>query len=146
MIERIVVVFPEPFGPRKPRISPSRTVSDTSSNATVAPNRFEIPDTSSIPSKLAVRPARMTRGRPSRVSPCTHAQQSLPLAGDDDRRGLVRRSAIVVDDVTAIDPAGIDGRLELGVHVTRCCLVGERVVGTLRTRSTARSTDGSRMT
>ena len=62
--------------------------------------------------------------------PARTRQQSLPLAGDDDRRGLVRRSAIVVDDVTAIDPAGIDGRLELGVHVTRCCLVGERVVGT----------------
>ena len=35
VIIRIVVVFPAPFGPRKPRISPLSTRNDTSSTATV---------------------------------------------------------------------------------------------------------------
>ena len=33
----IVVVFPAPFGPMRPKISPRRTVKETSSAATVRP-------------------------------------------------------------------------------------------------------------
>ena len=35
-----VVVFPAPFGPRKPVIAPSRTLKLRSSTATVLRNRF----------------------------------------------------------------------------------------------------------
>ena len=61
MTERIVVVLPDPFGPRKPTTSPSPTVSDTSSRATVAPNRFETLRTSSMRRNL---PASLTDKRP----------------------------------------------------------------------------------
>src|SRR5215813_394669 len=37
---RIVVVFPAPFGPRKPRISPGSTRKLTSSTAVTRPYRF----------------------------------------------------------------------------------------------------------
>jgi hypothetical protein len=37
---RIVVVFPAPFGPRNPNISPSRTVRFTSFTAVTEPNRL----------------------------------------------------------------------------------------------------------
>ena len=35
-----VVVFPAPFGPRKPTISPRATVNDRSSTTTASPYRF----------------------------------------------------------------------------------------------------------
>ena len=34
---RMAVVFPAPLGPMNPNISPSRTVKETSSNATMSP-------------------------------------------------------------------------------------------------------------
>ncbi len=37
---RMVVLFPDPFGPRKPRISPRFTVSERWSTATKRPKRF----------------------------------------------------------------------------------------------------------
>src|ERR1043165_5967990 len=43
-----VVLLPEPFGPIRPRISPSSTANETSWTARKAPNRFESPDTFSI--------------------------------------------------------------------------------------------------
>src|SRR5437867_6515094 len=43
---RIVVVFPAPFGPRKPRTSPLRTSKLTSDTASVGPYRFVKPSTS----------------------------------------------------------------------------------------------------
>src|SRR3989441_12611222 len=43
---RIVVVFPAPFGPRKPRTSPFRTSKLTSDTASVGPYRFVKPSTS----------------------------------------------------------------------------------------------------
>ena len=42
------VVFPEPFGPMRPRISPSMTSNDTLLRAMNPPNRFVRPDTVSI--------------------------------------------------------------------------------------------------
>jgi len=38
---RIAVVFPAPFGPTKPTISPSATENETESRATTSPNRRE---------------------------------------------------------------------------------------------------------
>ncbi len=40
---RITVVFPDPFGPRKPYLSPSRTSRSTWSTASTGPNRFVSP-------------------------------------------------------------------------------------------------------
>ena len=42
----IVVVFPAPFGPMRPKISPRRTEKETSSAATVVPYAFRIASTS----------------------------------------------------------------------------------------------------
>ena len=47
MMARIEVVFPEPFGPRNPMISPGRTVRLTASSACTFPNRFDTPATCS---------------------------------------------------------------------------------------------------
>ena len=41
---RMVVVLPEPFGPRKPTISPSATFIDTWSTTVLAPKRLTRPD------------------------------------------------------------------------------------------------------
>src|SRR5258706_1958666 len=38
---RTVVVFPAPFGPRKPKTSPRSTANETSSKAMRSPNRFD---------------------------------------------------------------------------------------------------------
>ena len=43
---RMVVVLPLPFGPRKPRISPRRTDSDTPSTTVRSPKRLVSPRTS----------------------------------------------------------------------------------------------------
>jgi hypothetical protein len=43
---RIVVVLPEPFGPRKPTISPSATLIDTWSTTVLSPKRLTSPLTS----------------------------------------------------------------------------------------------------
>ena len=40
---RIAVVFPAPFGPRKPRIRPGRTLNEQPSSATTGPNRLACP-------------------------------------------------------------------------------------------------------
>ena len=64
MTERIVVVLPDPFGPRKPTTSPSPTVRDTSSRATVAPNRFETFRTSSMRRNLPAAPTDQRAPRP----------------------------------------------------------------------------------
>ena len=45
-IARRVVVLPHPDGPRSEKNSPARTVNDTASTATTAPNRFVIARTS----------------------------------------------------------------------------------------------------
>ncbi len=39
----IVVVFPAPFGPRNPKISPSGTLKEMLSTAVMVPNRFVNP-------------------------------------------------------------------------------------------------------
>src|SRR5881392_2044206 len=49
---RITVVFPEPFGPRKPKIDPFPTVNETRSTAVKAPKRFVSPFTSIIGSGI----------------------------------------------------------------------------------------------
>src|SRR5258706_367877 len=49
----IVVVLPAPFGPIRPKFSPSRTSNDTSSTATVRRYAFRIPETS-MTARLAV--------------------------------------------------------------------------------------------
>src|SRR5215510_9001545 len=43
-----VVLLPDPFGPMRPRISPSSTSNDTLLAATSAPNFFDNPETLSI--------------------------------------------------------------------------------------------------
>src|SRR5471030_2739013 len=40
VMQPMVVLFPEPFGPRKPNMVPARTVSDRFSTATVGPYFF----------------------------------------------------------------------------------------------------------
>lgn len=42
----IVVVFPAPLGPISPKISPSLTLKDASSTATILPYVFRTPETS----------------------------------------------------------------------------------------------------
>jgi len=42
---RMVVVLPEPFGPRKPKISPFLTVRSMPSTAAKSPNVLRMPDT-----------------------------------------------------------------------------------------------------
>src|SRR5207248_8606526 len=49
---RITVVFPEPFGPRKPKIDPFPTVNETWSTAVKAPKRFVTRFTSIIGSDI----------------------------------------------------------------------------------------------
>lgn len=53
---RMVVDFPAPFGPRKPRTSPFLTVNERSSTATLVPKCLERPVTSIIDSALCVAP------------------------------------------------------------------------------------------
>ena len=48
----IVVVFPAPFGPRKPKISPSCKVNETLLTATLFPNALVTLDTSSTTFKI----------------------------------------------------------------------------------------------
>jgi hypothetical protein len=45
---RIVVVLPEPFGPRKPVTAPGRTRAVSASTARVAPNRLVSPSKTSV--------------------------------------------------------------------------------------------------
>ena len=45
-IMRIVVVLPEPLGPRKPSTSPGRTSKERSATTSVSPKRFQTPRTS----------------------------------------------------------------------------------------------------
>src|SRR5437867_12931304 len=67
----MVVDLPAPFGPRKPKISPGRTVKETWSTATKAPNRFTRSSTSTAqlgPSDIAGSPQeRGTRSQQSEV-------------------------------------------------------------------------------
>src|SRR5438034_8848243 len=49
---RITVVFPEPFGPRKPKIDPFPTVNEIWSTAVKVPKRFVSPSTSIIGSDI----------------------------------------------------------------------------------------------
>src|SRR5437773_10714038 len=49
---RIKVVFPEPFGPRKPKIDPFPTVNETWSTAVNVPKRFVSLSTSIIGSDI----------------------------------------------------------------------------------------------
>src|SRR5712671_6641387 len=51
---RITVVFPEPFGPRKPKIDPFPTVNEIWSTAVKAPKRFVSPSTSIIGSDIEI--------------------------------------------------------------------------------------------
>src|SRR5690349_2797812 len=65
---RMVVVLPEPFGPRMPKISPRRIVNDTSSTATTLPNVLRSPLTTttserSAPGVFASLTARCSRRR-----------------------------------------------------------------------------------
>src|SRR5207249_7916951 len=64
---RIVVVFPAPFGPRKPRTSPLRTSKLTSDTASVGPYRFVKPSTS-IMSFYPYAGLLLARGQPARDS------------------------------------------------------------------------------
>src|SRR5438445_1166756 len=48
----ITVVFPDPFGPRKPKIDPFPTENETWSTAVKAPKRFVNPSTSIIGSGI----------------------------------------------------------------------------------------------
>ena len=49
-----IVLLPEPFGPMRPRISPSSTAKETSLTAEKPPNLFVRPETRSI--AIAARP------------------------------------------------------------------------------------------
>src|SRR5437762_10995240 len=51
---RITVVFPEPFGPRKPKIDPFPTVNEIWSTAVKVPKRFVSPSTLIIGSDIEI--------------------------------------------------------------------------------------------
>ena len=59
-----IVLLPEPFGPIRPRISPSLTANETSWTARKAPNRFESPDTLSIGMQGFLGGLRLSRTSP----------------------------------------------------------------------------------
>src|SRR5947208_13402350 len=61
---RSVVVFPAPFGPRKPTISPAATRNETPATASMRPNDFRRSRTSSAGSGGMVRVTRGGRGAP----------------------------------------------------------------------------------
>src|SRR5437762_5327476 len=53
---RIVVVLPEPLGPRMPKISPGKISKETSSTATIFPNRRTMERTSTTGARTALPP------------------------------------------------------------------------------------------
>jgi hypothetical protein len=55
---RTVVVFPAPFGPRKPKTSPRLISNETSSNATLSPKRLLRPRTESAVAVVIPPPSR----------------------------------------------------------------------------------------
>ena len=78
---RIVVVFPAPFGPTNPTISPSGIENVTPSSATMSPNRRERSSSSSMPSTGCAR-ASASRGSPrSSRPPCSPASIRTPRRG-----------------------------------------------------------------
>ena len=94
------VVFPEPFGPIRPRISPSRTSKDTLLRAVNPPNRLVSPVTVS------------TGGSPSRDAPAgaRPGRAGALAAARGERRGRRQRQ----DGLRGGDDLGID-QLELAL-------------------------------
>ena len=87
---RIVVVLPEPLGPRKPSTSPGRTSKERSTTTSVSPKRFQTPRTST-----AVSAARLS-GAVAWIMACRLPQARVPSPGHaGSRRGHPARASSV---------------------------------------------------
>ena len=86
-----VVLLPDPFGPIRPRISPSSTANETSWTARKAPNRFESPDTLSIGMQASVirKFGEASGASRARQSHCP-ATGSPPSLGEDGVKKIYR--------------------------------------------------------
>lgn len=62
-MQRISVVFPEPFGPSHPRQRPRRTSKETSTTARVEPKRFETCSSAMMVSADTSRPRQLSFAR-----------------------------------------------------------------------------------
>ena len=76
---RMNVVFPLPLGPRKPQISPVRTVRSIPSTAVKDPNRLVIPATSMATSAAIASGAEPNVDRLTRVDPEERVQTAAAL-------------------------------------------------------------------
>ena len=95
-----VVLLPDPFGPIRPRISPSSTANETSWTARKAPNRFESPDTLSIGMGLDFRDPNAPASCPAQAGHPVNADGALTdgpafagspaFAGDDGSARIYR--------------------------------------------------------
>ena len=100
LIIRIVVVLPEPLGPRKPAISPFSTVSDRSSTTVCTPKRLTSPRPAIAAIAAVVAPPRTDRHRRSARVSMPHLRPGRPRSIDqllaafqrvDHRRGELGR-------------------------------------------------------
>src|SRR5688572_7393904 len=80
------VVFPDPFGPMSPRISPARTSNDTALSAVNPPNRLVNPATSSMRLSAIDQPLR---------APALPAQSKIEGGGiGGGHRGPLRAASV----------------------------------------------------
>src|SRR3989442_342850 len=112
------VVFPEPFGPITPTVSPSATTTSTPSRATSPPNRTVSPATSSRLTVVAgaARPVNAVGGVPwvrrgsvrptlvaSSVSPDLSGPEALrPVEEHDDDHDTVEEQPVLVEEPKAL--------------------------------------------
>src|SRR2546425_7530197 len=74
---RMVVVFPEPLGPRMPKISPGKISKETSSTATIRPKRRVIERTSTTGARTKVPPPGSAAGKDSGIGRQPGLQESV---------------------------------------------------------------------
>src|SRR5829696_8012921 len=93
-----VVLFPEPFGPMRPRISPSSTSNDTSLTAVKPPNFLVRPDTASIAIDSFPRRVRPPPKESARVGVAFRQRQHGVHRLDRSRPGNLRLAVHVLHD------------------------------------------------
>src|SRR6202035_54449 len=138
-----IVLLPEPFGPIRPRISPSSTLNDTLLTAVKPPNRLTKPSTTSttVPSPfqdplfVAVGRARRQRQhgvalrlalRPDHIRLVVdvlddHRERALVLAGH--RRALAEEFDAEAEHGAAFRKVGIERSLAQGVGIDAAVLL-----------------------